>query len=80
MFSNRRILHYNQSEVKYPGHFIEKDIRKKTRLLLIPVNTKHLYNISTMLAQHRRRWADNHMKAQLRVLTKIQIVVWYLKK
>ena len=24
----------------------------------IPVNTKHLYNICTMLDQRRRRWAD----------------------
>ena len=23
-----------------------------------PVNTKHLYNIRTMLGQRRRRWAD----------------------
>ena len=23
-----------------------------------PLNTKHLYNMSTMLEQHRRRWAD----------------------
>ena len=23
-----------------------------------PVNTKHLYDIFTMLDQHRRRWAD----------------------
>ena len=25
---------------------------------IIPVETKHLYNICTMLAQRRRRWAD----------------------
>ena len=25
---------------------------------LYPANTKHLYNISTMLDQRRRRWAD----------------------
>ena len=24
----------------------------------IPANTKHLYNICTMLARRRRRWAD----------------------
>ena len=26
--------------------------------VLCPVNTKHLYNICTMLDQRRRRWAD----------------------
>ena len=25
---------------------------------IIPANTKHLYNIYTMLDQRRRRWAD----------------------
>ena len=28
------------------------------QILHIPANTKHLYNICTMLAQRRRRWAD----------------------
>ena len=30
----------------------------ETRLINIPVNTKHFYNIYTMLDQRRRRWAD----------------------
>ena len=29
-----------------------------TKLYNIPVNTKHLYNIYTMLDQRQRRWAD----------------------
>ena len=31
---------------------------KTTLSIKIPVNTKHLYNICTMLDQRRRRWAD----------------------
>ena len=31
--------------------------RNCLRLRHIPVNTKHLYNICTMLGQRRRRWA-----------------------
>ena len=33
-------------------------VKVDNKLCPLPVNTKHLYNICTMLDQRRRRWAD----------------------
>ena len=38
------------------GNFFSMDLMEVGTVF--PVNTKHLYNIFTMLYQHRRRWAD----------------------
>ena len=38
-----------------------------------PVNTKHLYIISTMLDQRRRRWADF-----VQMLYKCSVFTWYI--
>ena len=38
-------------------HFLS-NIQKVPCLELFPVNTKHLYDISTMLDQRQRRWAN----------------------
>ena len=48
---------------RYSGYNL-RDLRRRTAITQVtpppppPVNTKHLYNIYTMLDQRRRRWAD----------------------
>ena len=46
------------SSTPYSGYASPALITHCIDSLRHPVNTKHLYNICTMLVQRRRRWAD----------------------
>ena len=50
--------------------------RKNTSAVIIPVNTKHFYNICTMLDPRRRRWAD---VVSMLIVIQMFCVCWNIK-